>query len=286
MLTLRQQLLDALIKDSGPLGDVTTLALVKKKTIAHAELVVKAPSGVISGLEIVRLIFEIIDPKIKFDPLLRDGAAVRQGDKVATIQGNAQRILNGERVALEFIRRLSGIATKTRLFVDAVAGTGAVILDTRKVLPGYAELDKKAVRDGGGTNHRTNLSEMGLIKNNHIDLLNGDIAKAIKLFKKKYPDIPLEVEVRNQAELISALKNFPDRILLDNMDNKETKMAVKTRNEFTKETGKRIPLEASGNMTLDRVRSVAETGVDFISVGALTHSVEAFDISLHINFNR
>lgn len=286
LLSLRDQVKDALAKDGGPLGDVTSLALIEKEKLASAEFVVKADSGTISGLEVVRLVFEVVDPEIKFTPLLPDGACVKRGDCFATVTGPARTILAGERIALEFIRRMSGIASKTAEFVNEVKDFDVTILDTRKVLPGYGELDKQAVRNGGGQNHRRDLSEMGLVKNNHIDLLDGDIALAIKIFREKYPAIPLEVEVRNEAELITALTNTPDRILLDNMDNNETHRAVEIRDEFYKHTNVYIGLEASGNMTLDRVRSVAATGVDYISIGALTHSVEAFDISLHIKFNK
>lgn len=283
---LRKRIYEALQLDHGPLGDVTSQALIENEKLASAEFVVKAESGVVSGLEVARLVFELVDPEIIFTPLLHDGDFVQKGTVFATISGPARSILAGERISLEFLRRMSGIATKTAEFVKEVADTGATILDTRKILPGYGELDKQAVRDGGGTNHRSNLSEMGLIKNNHIDVLWGDIPLAITLFKEKYPNIPLEVEVRNHNELIAALTSYPDRVLLDNMTNEETKEAVIIRNEFEKHTDIYIPLEASGNMTLERVRGVAETGVDFISVGSLTHSVEAFDISLHITFNK
>src|SRR3989339_739176 len=283
---LRKRIYDALHLDQGPLGDVTSLALIEKERLATAEFVVKADGGIVSGIEVVKVVFELVDPKIEFSPLLKDGDSVKKDDVFATVTGPARSVLAGEIIALEFLRRMSGIATKTQQFVTAVEGTGATILDTRKVLPGYGELDKQAVRNGGGSNHRTNLSEMGLIKNNHIDVLEGDIAKAIQLFRAAYPNVPLEVEVRNEAELITALVNTPDRILLDNMDNEYTGMAVGIRDEFTNIHGTKIPLEASGNMTLDRVRSVAETGVEYISVGSLTHSVEAFDISLHISFNK
>lgn len=286
MSSLREQIQDALQKDGGPLGDVTSLALIEKERQATAEFVVKAQSGIISGLEIAQLVFEVVDQDIKFTPLSHDGDMVKKGDLVARVEGRGQSLLTAERIALEFIRRMSGIASKTAEFVKALEGTGTTILDTRKVFPGYGDLDKQAVRDGGGKNHRLNLSEMGLIKNNHIDLLDGDIALAIKIFREKYPHIPLEVEVRNEAELMTALANTPDRILLDNMSNDQTRQAIRLRNEFETTTGVKIPLEASGNMTPDRVRSVAETGVEFISVGALTHSVIAFDISLHISFNK
>ncbi len=285
-MALRKRLYGALQQDAGPRGDVTSLALIESETKAIAELVVKEDEGIVSGLLLAEVIFNLVDPSIIFTSLKKDGDRIKKGDKLAVIEGKGQSLLSGERVALEFIRRMSGIATNTHKYVQQVSHTSCKILDTRKIWPGYGELDKQAVRDGGGTNHRMNLSEMGLIKNNHIDILGGDIALAIKLFRNKYPDIPLEIEVRNEAELVTALNNFPDRIMLDNMDNPQTLQAVKIRNTFKETSGIYIPLEASGNMSLDRVKSVAETGVDFISVGALTHSVNAFDISLHITFNK
>lgn len=285
-MAIRKRIYEALKDDQGSLGDVTSLALIDKEKIASAELVVKDEFGIISGIEVARAVYRLVDPTIKFTPLLQDGDYTKKGDIFATVEGNARNLLTAERTALEFLRRMSGIATKTRLFVNEVEGTGTRILDTRKIMPGYGELDKQAVRDGGGQNHRVNLSEMGLIKNNHIDVLDGNIALAIQLFKEKYPQIPLEVEVRNIEEFLSALACNPDRILLDNMNCKQMSEMVWIRNQYHLRTENRIPLEASGNMTLDRVKSVAATGVDYISVGELTHSVKAFDISLHINFKK
>lgn len=280
-LSLKELIKDALIKDRGPLGDVTSLATIEQSKKVMANFIVKANIGVISGLEVAKLVFSVVDPELNFKKVKKDGDEVKRGDVVATVEGKAISILAGERIALEFLRRMSGIATKTRKFVEI--SEGAKILDTRKVLPGYGELDKKAVRDGGGVNHRLNLSEMGLIKNNHIDLLGGDIRKAIKAFRNKYPEIPLEVEVRDEIELQMALENNPDRIMLDNMGDEQIRKSVKRRDIYASKTGKKIDLEASGNMNIDRVKGVCKTGVEYISVGELTHSVEAFDLSLHIN---
>lgn len=285
-LALRRRLYDALQQDAGPKGDVTSLALIETDKQATAELVVKADDGIVSGLSLASVIFQLVDSSLLFEPVKKDGDHIRKGEHLALIQGNGQSLLRAERIALEFIRRMSGIATKTNLFVKEVAHTGCQILDTRKIWPGYGELDKQAVRDGGGTNHRMNLSEMGLIKNNHIDMLDGNIALAISKFREVYPNIPLEVEVRDLKELCEALMCNPDRILLDNMTNDKMREAVWMRHQHYLQSQNKVELEASGNMTLDRVRSVAETGVDYISVGALTHSVEAFDISLHIIFNK
>lgn len=276
----------ALSKDQGPLGDVTSLALIPEHQLATAEFVVKADSGIVSGLNIAEKVYKLLDPSISFSALVTNGTPIKKGDILATVSGPARTILAGERISLEFLRRMSGIATKTASFVNETKGTNTVILDTRKILPVFGELDKQAVKDGGGQNHRLNLSEMGLIKNNHLDILKGDTTKAILSFRAKYPNIPLEVEVRDEKELAEALANNPDSIMLDNMNTEETKKSVVTRNKYKAKTNKYIPLEASGNMTLDRIKEVADTGVDYISVGALTHSVEAFDISLHITFNK
>ncbi len=281
-LSLEKLIEHALAQDQGSRGDVTSLATVTDDQQATAELVVKAKSGTLSGLDIFQLVFKIQDQKLVFTSLFKDGDRIKRGDILTRISGSARSILAGERVALEFLRRLSGIATITSLYVEEIKEYSTKILDTRKILPGFGPLDKKAVRDGGGTNHRLNLSEMGLIKNNHIDVNKGDLQKCLTLFRQKYPDIPLEVEVRNQPELETALQNNPDRIMLDNMANEQMTLSVQKRNQHQE---KYIPLEASGNITLDRVKSVAQTGVDFISVGSLTHSVAAFDISLHITFN-
>lgn len=280
-LSLETLIKHALAQDLGKNGDITSLATISDDQQATAELVVKAQKGTLSGLDISKLVFTTHNPKIIFTPLFKDGDKIKKGDVLAKISGPARSILAAERVALEFIRRLSGIATKTNLFAEEIKEFPTKILDTRKILPGFGALDKKAVKDGGGTNHRQNLSEMGLIKNNHIDVNNGDIKKCIDLFREAYPSIPLEVEVRNQSEFEIALQNNPDRIMLDNMNNRDLLIAVSKRNNYK---NKYVPLEASGNMTLDRIKEVAKTGVDYISVGALTHSIEAFDISLHIVF--
>lgn len=282
LLNLREFLAQAIVKDMGPRGDVTSEAIVDRDMQIHAVLVVKATEGIVSGLRIGKTVFDIVDPTILVTLHAQDGDRISNGDIIASIEGPAQGILAGERVALEFVRRMSGIATMTRAFVQAVKGTGVTILDTRKIAPGFGELDKQAVRDGGGENHRVDLSEMGLIKNTHIDLLKGNIQEAVQRFRNVYPNIPLEVEVRNGKELRVALSSEPDRILLDNMSMRNMQQAVLLRNAHTKDIGTVILLEASGGMTLTRVRKVAKTGVEYISVGALTHSVKALDISLHI----
>jgi len=272
----------AIASDMGPIGDVTSNALIPENHTIEAIFVMKDKWGTISGISVVKEVFSIIDPRIHVAFNVHDGDQIKKREHIAVVNGPARGILQGERVALEFLRRLSGIATLTHEYVEVAKGTGVTILDTRKTYPGFGDLEKKAVRDGGGTNHRANLSEMGLIKNNHIDLLRGDIALSVSLFRKKYPAIRVEVEVRNHRALEAALHSSPDRILLDNLLQHEIRDAVAIRNTFAKKNGKRIPLEVSGSMTLPKVRAIAKTGVDYISVGALTHSAPPVDISLHV----
>jgi nicotinate-nucleotide pyrophosphorylase (carboxylating) len=198
---------------------------------------------------------------------------VAPGQVIATGAGPARAILSGERVALNFLQRLSGIATLTRQFVAAVAGTQAIILDTRKTAPGLRAADKLAVRLGGGQNHRFGLYDLALIKDNHLAAVNGDLAEAVYRVKNYAPDVAIEIEVTTLDQLEKALGLPVDRILLDNMSLEMMSEAVRRANG-------RVPLEASGNVTLTNVRAIAETGVDYISVGALTHSVKALDISL------
>ncbi len=265
----------ALQEDLGGRGDVTSKATIPAAGRIHAQITAKQP-GVIAGVEIVATVYRQIDPTVSVLTRVRDGAHVGVGHGVCDVSGAGRSVLTGERVALNFLQRLSGIATMTAQYVEAVAGTKAVILDTRKTTPGWRVLEKYAVRMGGGANHRMGLYDMVLIKDNHIDAAGG-ITAAVAAVRID-PDargLPVEVEVRSMAELRGALGCQVDRILLDNMDLAEMNMAVKL-------AAGRIPLEASGNMTLERVRAVAETGIDFISVGALTHSAPALDLSMHL----
>ncbi len=282
LLSLHDMLTQALLQDRGLHGDVTTMSVIDEGMEATGVIGMKAEKGIVSGLLVAQEVFAIADPSLVFIAQKKDGDMVQRGDVVATVSGNARAILMAERVALEFVRRMSGIATQTRAFVDAVSGTGVTILDTRKLAPGFGALDKQAVRDGGGKNHRMNLSEMGFIKNNHIDLLHRAIGESVARFRKAYPTIPLEVEVRTMSELQEALSASPDRILLDNMTLRRTSDAVNMRNVMSAQVGAKILLEASGNITLRRIRAVAKTGVEYISVGSLTHSVHALDMSLHL----
>lgn len=275
LLAAAKPLIDlAIDEDIGP-GDATSLATLDSDTILHGRIVAKA-SGVIAGLPVAEVVFHAVDPEITFTPIVQDGQVVVRGELVAEVVGPGRSLLAAERIALNFLQRLSGIATKTRDFVAAAATTHAVILDTRKTLPGYRIMDKYAVRMGGGQNHRMSLHDMLLIKDNHIDGAAG-ITAAVNHARGCYPLLPIEVEVRNFEELHEALKINPplDRILLDNMTMEQMRVAVKL-------AGGKTRLEASGNVQLSTVADIAETGVDYISVGSLTHSVKALDLSMEI----
>jgi len=251
-------------------GDITTNAIVPENHTSKAIIQAKA-NGVVAGHIFVREIFKFLDQDIQYQELKQDGEHVTKGDILATIAGKSRAILTGERVALNILQRLSGIATITRSFVEAVEGTGAKILDTRKTSPGLRSMEKYAVRMGGGYNHRLNLSEMALIKENHIALARS-IKEAVKRVKSQ-SNAPIEVEVRNMEELKEAINAGVDRIMLDNWEMESIKQAVLL-------VHKRIPLEVSGNMTIEKVKKVAKTGVDFISVGAITHSFKSLDMTL------
>ena len=264
-------ILGALGEDIGD-GDVTTLCTVPPEALLTGRFRAKK-GGVIAGLALARLTFALVDERVEFTPQVADGDWVTSGQILATINGPGRALLSGERVALNFLQRMSGIATMTRRFVDAVQATSATILDTRKTAPGLRLLDKWAVRLGGGRNHRFGLFDMALIKENHIAAV-GTISETVARVRtgddKKRA---IEVEVTNLAELKEALTLEVDRILLDNMSLAEMREAVRLANG-------RTPLEASGNVSLENVAEVAATGVDYISVGMLTHSVQAMDISL------
>lgn len=261
---------NALDEDIGD-GDVTSECTVPSDLKYEGKFITKA-TGVIAGLDVARLTFELLDPQVEFDAHVLDGAEVDTGVTIATVRGTGRTLLSAERVALNFLQRMSGIATATRLYVDAVKGTRAKILDTRKTVPGLRMLDKEAVKIGGGENHRIGLYDMVLIKENHVAAAGG-ITEAVNqvrtLDERKRA---IEVEVQTLDELREALPLNVDQIMLDNMSLEEMRMAVEI-------TDGKTPLEASGNVSLDTVTQIAKTGVDYISVGKLTHSVQAFDIS-------
>jgi len=263
----------ALNEDIGP-GDVTSQWILPPEMQVRGCFLAKA-QGVLAGLEVVRQVFQQVDERIAFQARMKDGDSLSVGDTLATVEGPAASILTAERTALNFLQRMSGIATLTHHYVEAVAGTKAGILDTRKTAPGLRLLDKWAVRLGGGQNHRLGLYDMVLIKDNHIAAA-GSITQAVERVRQRNQQgLAVEVEVKSLTELEEALALSVDRIMLDNMNLDEMRRAV----EMT--TG-RVPLEASGNVTLENVAAIAATGVDYISVGALTHSVKALDISLEV----
>ena len=264
----------ALAEDIGS-GDVTTLSTVPAATTATGVMTAKSP-GVISGLEAAAYALWRVDPRIEFTPKVRDGDAVAVGDVVAELSGPARSILTGERTALNLLQRLSGVATITAQFVAEIAGTGATIVDTRKTTPGLRQLEKAAVRHGGGHNHRFGLNDGVLIKDNHLAAVGGAdrVTKAIAAARALAPHtVRVEVEVTTIAEVEEAVAAGADIIMFDNMSNVMMSEAVRI-------VAKRAITEASGGVRLDTVRKIAETGVDLISVGALTHSAPSVDISL------
>jgi len=262
----------ALQEDIGH-GDITTFLLIPEGTKSKAHFIAKE-KFVLSGIPFVQEVFRILDPPITFKPFYHDGSEVMKGDVIAEISGRTQAILKCERVSLNILQRLSGIATLTRVYVKKIERLKTKIIDTRKTTPCLRFMEKYAVRVGGGNNHRFGLFDGILIKDNHIKALGG-IKKAVREAKKGHHLFKIEVEVKNLRELKEAIEAGADIVMLDNMSVRDIKEAV------TIAKGK-VVLEASGNVTLDNVREIAETGVDFISVGALTHSAVAVDISLKI----
>jgi nicotinate-nucleotide pyrophosphorylase (carboxylating) len=258
-----------LAEDLGA-GDATTDAIVPEDATATADLLLKE-RGVVCGLAHAEAVFRELDPDVNFQPLAADGELVEPGP-VARIEGSARAVLTGERTALNLLGRMSGIATLTRRYVEAVADTGAVILDTRKTTPGLRALEKEAVGVGGATNHRMRLDDGVLIKDNHLRLA-GSIREVVE--SARGTGLPVEVECDTLDQVREALDAGADRILLDNMSPSELREAVQL-------IGGRAETEASGGVSLDTVREIAETGVDFISVGALTHSARSLDVSLEV----
>ena len=265
-------IIDAALREDMPEGDITSEGIIPADALSEAIFLAKE-DGILAGLAIARRVFEKIDPSVEFVERTKDGAAFKKTDILARLKGPTVALLKGERTALNFLQRLSGIATVTRRFVDAVQGTKAKILDTRKTTPGLRLLEKYAVKMGGGANHRLSLSDMVLIKDNHLRHV-GSVAEAVRRARAAVkPGIRIEVEAAELAQVRDALAAGADMIMLDNM-------MIETMREAVSIADGRVPLEASGTVSLERVRAVAETGVDFISVGALTHSARAVDISL------
>jgi nicotinate-nucleotide pyrophosphorylase (carboxylating) len=269
---VRQAIADALAEDLGLAGDITTAATVKADAMAEA-VIASRQEGVISGLDLAAAAFVALDDGISLEFIVRDGARVKKGDAVARIRGNARAMLSAERVALNYLGRLSGIASLTRLYVDAISGTKAAIVDTRKTTPGLRAFEKYAVRCGGGQNHRTGLFDAILIKDNHIVAAGGIDAAIERARAYAGHMVKIEVEVDTLEQLKRVLNYKVDAVLLDNMAPAMLREAVQL-------AGGRVLTEASGGVNLMTVREIAETGVDLISAGALTHSAPVLDLGL------
>ncbi|MBL7972343.1 MAG: carboxylating nicotinate-nucleotide diphosphorylase [Prolixibacteraceae bacterium] len=260
----------ALREDVGE-GDITTDSIIPAGTRRKAKMVAKA-DGVVAGLPVAEMVFRHLDPDMTWNVLTPEGSPVKKGDVMVEFEGTYRALLTGERTALNFLQRLSGIATMSARYADAVKDFKTVILDTRKTLPGFRMLDKYAVKTGGASNHRIGLFDMAMIKDNHIEVAGG-ITEAVKAVRNNIKEgIRIEVETTTIAQVQEALDAGADIIMLDNMDNETMRRSVEL-------IAGRAKVEASGNMTLERLKEVAATGVDFISIGALTHSVSALDIS-------
>ena len=271
---LIDKLSDLAIEEDINTGDITTESLIPDSLNAVAEMTAKA-EGVISGLSLIRRVFEKFEKDIKWTPFVKDGEKVKRGDVILRIEAKYSTLLKGERISLNILQRMSGIATKTADYVNELKGYKTELLDTRKTVPGMRIFDKQAVSDGGAKNHRMGLYDLVMIKDNHIKIA-GSITKAVEQIRKNVGQgIKIEVETTNLDEVKEALECNVDIIMLDNMSNDLMKEAVMV-------VAGRTKTEASGNMTIERLKSVAETGVDYISVGALTHSVTALDISMNI----
>ncbi len=278
---LIDRLIDLAFDEDINTGDVTTDSIIPESMNAVATMTAKQ-EGVISGLEIVEKVFLKFQKDIVFVPYFKNGDFVKKGDVILRIEASYPTLLKGERTSLNIFQRMCGIATETSRYVKELVGTSTQLLDTRKTAPGLRVLDKMAVKHGGGTNHRMGLYDMAMIKDNHIKMAGG-ITKAVEQVRANIPStIKVEVETTNLAEVDEAIAAGADIIMLDNMDNATMAKAV----GVIKASGKEIKTEASGNMNIPRLKEVAATGVDFISVGALTHTVKAMDISMNIQVEK
>ncbi len=265
-------LIEAALKEDMPEGDITSESIVPAGSVSRAFIVSKA-EGVLAGIFVAEKVFKKIDQRVNIEIHRKDGQNISRGDKIATLKGSSISLLKGERTALNFLQRMSGIATTTSKFVRALEGKKTKILDTRKTTPGLRVLEKYAVKMGGGTNHRFSLSDMVMIKDNHIKIV-GNISKAVQMARKKIkPGTKIEVETTDMEEAEQALRSGADIIMLDNMSLDKMRGVVKMLN------GK-VVVEVSGNVNIARASKIADFGVDFISVGALTHSYKSLDISM------
>ncbi len=270
--TALDRVIRAALKEDLPEGDITSEAVVSTGSVSRAVILAKE-SGVLAGLDVARRVFEKIDPHIKFLKVFEDGRLFKEGDILAHVEGPSVSLLKAERTALNFLQRMSGIATLTRKYVRAVKGEKTRILDTRKTTPGLRALEKYAVKMGGGLNHRFSLSDMVLLKDNHLALVGG-IREAVRRAREKTgPRMKIEVEVKDFEEAREAVESGASMIMLDNMPLPAVKRVVRWLKG-------RVPLEVSGKMSLGRVAEISALGVDFISVGRLTHSFQSVDISL------
>lgn len=278
---LINKLLDLGIEEDINTGDVTTESIIPESMNAVATMTAKQ-EGVVSGLEIVKMVYDRFQDDVVFTPYFKDGDFVKKGEVILKIEATYPTLLKGERLSLNLFQRMCGIATETAKYVRELEGTGTELLDTRKTAPGMRVIDKLAVKHGGGTNHRMGLYDMAMIKDNHIKMAGG-IPKAVEQVRSKIdPSIKIEVETTNLDEVRQAIEAGADIIMLDNMSNDAMKEAV----DVIKASGKGIKTEASGNMSIPRLIEVAATGVDYISVGALTHTVKAMDISMNIQIEQ
>jgi len=262
----------AALKEDLPQGDITSESIIPEESRSEA-IVLAKEEGVLAGLDVAKRVFAKIDDDLEFRKMKEDGQRFDAGEKLAVIRGSSISILKGERTALNFLQRMSGIASTTWRFVQALEGTKTKILDTRKTTPGLRTLEKYAVKMGGGKNHRHNLSEMVMIKDNHLKLV-GSISEAVQRAKERVePGIKVEVEATTLDEVKEAVRSGADMVMLDNM-------SIKKMREVVNWMKGKVPLEVSGKVSLDRIREIAALGVDFISVGSLTHSYRSVDISI------
>ncbi len=278
---LIDKLIDLGLEEDINTGDVTTDSIIPESMNAVATMTAKQ-DGVISGIEVIKKVYERFQKDIVYTPYFKNGDSVKKGDVLLRIEASYPTLLKGERLSLNIFQRMCGIGTETAKYVKELKGSTTELLDTRKTAPGLRVLDKMAVKDGGGTNHRMGLYDMAMIKDNHIKMAGG-IAKAVEQVRGNIsPDIKIEVETTNLSEVDQAIAAGADIIMLDNMDNATMAQAVAT----IKAAGKGIKTEASGNMSIPRLVEVAATGVDYISVGALTHTVKGMDISMNIQVEK
>lgn len=274
---LKESIRSWLREDVGS-GDITTMSTIEEghesKAVIHAK-----EDGIIAGLPVAQLVFEIVDPQLSFIARVEEGQAITKGTIIAEVEGSTHRLLTGERLALNLLQRMSGIATKTRTYIERLDGLPTRLVDTRKTTPGHRMLEKYAVRVGGGANHRFGLYDAVMIKDNHIKGAGG-IIQAVSRARANIPHtMTIEVETENMSQVEEALEAGADIIMLDNMSLDQMKQAV----QVIKNRAPHVSVEASGNVNLDTIRAIAQTGVDIISVGRLTYSFESLDISLDLN---